>query len=142
MTPAVGLTVVDTTAAARGSANDAGSSFGDDRRASTKATLRTWVSSWASTSCSVSGALLAVPAWRVAALPRMTWSETSMNFTRRHAPARNSRLVVMGGFHLAFPDDPNHVGPKLIVPIIKLMGIVVDDTAAMASLVVGSDLEE
>jgi hypothetical protein len=48
----------------------------------------------------------------------------------------------MGGFHLAFPDDPNHVGPKLIVPIIKLMGIVVDDTAAMASLVVGSDLEE
>ena len=51
------------------------------------------------------------------------------------------RLVVMGGFHLAFPDDPNNPGRKLIVPIIKLMGIVVEDTTAMGSVVLASELD-
>jgi putative NADH-flavin reductase len=51
------------------------------------------------------------------------------------------RLVAMGGFHLAFPDDPTNFGRKLIVPIIKLMGIVVEDTTAMGSLVLASDLD-
>jgi uncharacterized protein YbjT (DUF2867 family) len=51
------------------------------------------------------------------------------------------RLVVMGGFHLAFPGDPNNVGRKLIVPIMKLMGIVVEDTTAMGSLVLASGLD-
>jgi putative NADH-flavin reductase len=51
------------------------------------------------------------------------------------------RIVVMGGFHLPFPGDPDNVGRKLIVPIIKLMGIVVDDTTAMAALIQASDLD-
>lgn len=51
------------------------------------------------------------------------------------------RLVVMGGFHLAFPGDPNNVGRKLIVPIIKLMGVVVQDTAAMGAVVLASELD-
>jgi putative NAD(P)-binding protein len=51
------------------------------------------------------------------------------------------RIVVMGGFHLQFPGDPDNVGRKLIVPIIKLMGIVVEDTTAMAALIQASDLD-
>lgn len=51
------------------------------------------------------------------------------------------RLVVLGGFHLPFEGDPEHLGRKLIVPIIKLMGIVVEDTLAMAALVEASDLD-
>ncbi len=51
------------------------------------------------------------------------------------------RIVVMGGFHLQFPGDPNNVGRKLILPIIKLMGIVVEDTTAMAALIQASNLD-
>jgi putative NADH-flavin reductase len=51
------------------------------------------------------------------------------------------RIVVMGGFHLQFPGDPENVGRKLILPIIKLMGIVVEDTTAMAALIQASDLD-
>jgi uncharacterized protein YbjT (DUF2867 family) len=51
------------------------------------------------------------------------------------------RLVVMGGFHLPFPGDPDNPGRKLIVPIIKLMGIVVEDTTAMGALIQASDLD-
>jgi hypothetical protein len=51
------------------------------------------------------------------------------------------RIVVMGGFHLPFPGDPDNVGRKLIVPIIKLMGIVVEDTTAMAALIQASDVD-
>lgn len=51
------------------------------------------------------------------------------------------RLVVMGGFHLDFPGDPDNVGRKLIVPIIKLMGIVVEDTTAMSAAIQASDLD-
>lgn len=51
------------------------------------------------------------------------------------------RLVVLGGFHLPCQGGPNNLGRKLIVPIIKLMGIVVEDTLAMAALVEGSGLD-
>lgn len=51
------------------------------------------------------------------------------------------RIVVMGGFHLPVPGDLDNVGRKLIVPIIKLMGIVVEDTTAMSALVQASELD-
>jgi putative NADH-flavin reductase len=51
------------------------------------------------------------------------------------------RLVVLGGFHLPFDGDPDNLGRKLIVPIIKLMGVVVQDTLAMAALVQDSELD-
>jgi len=51
------------------------------------------------------------------------------------------RLVVMGGFHLDVPGDAHNVGRRLIVPIIKLMGVVVEDTTTMAALVLDSDLD-
>ncbi|MGH3264383.1 MAG: NAD(P)-dependent oxidoreductase [Trebonia sp.] len=51
------------------------------------------------------------------------------------------RLVVMGGFHLEFPGDPHNLGRKLIVPIIKLMGIVVEDTTAMSAAIQASNLD-
>ncbi len=48
---------------------------------------------------------------------------------------------MLGGFHLPFDGDPDNLGRKLIVPIIKVMGIVVEDTLAMAALVQDSDLD-
>lgn len=51
------------------------------------------------------------------------------------------RLVVMGGFHLPFPGDPHSLGSKLIVPIIRLMGVVVADTTAMSAAIQASDLD-
>ena len=51
------------------------------------------------------------------------------------------RIVAMGGFHLPFPGDAHNLGRKLIVPIIKLMGVVVEDTTAMAALIQASGLD-
>ena len=51
------------------------------------------------------------------------------------------RLVVMGGFHLEFAGDPHNLGRKLIVPIIKLTGIVVNDTTAMSAAIQASNLD-
>jgi len=51
------------------------------------------------------------------------------------------RLVVMGGFHLPFPGDPDNVGRKLIVPILRLSKHLVEDTTAMGVLIQASDLD-
>jgi putative NADH-flavin reductase len=51
------------------------------------------------------------------------------------------RIVAMGGFHLPFPGDPDNPGRRLMVPVINLMGIVVEDTTAMAALIRASDLD-
>jgi uncharacterized protein YbjT (DUF2867 family) len=52
------------------------------------------------------------------------------------------RLIVMGGFHLRFPGDPNNLGRKLILPFLRLLGAhLIDDTTAMGSLVQASDVE-
>lgn len=50
------------------------------------------------------------------------------------------RIVVMGGFHVRRPGE-NGVGQKLIVPILRLSGVVVADTTGMGELVLNSDLE-
>ncbi len=51
------------------------------------------------------------------------------------------RLVVMGGFHLHVPGDPGNLGQRLIVPILRLYKNLVEDTTAMAVLVLESDLD-
>ncbi len=51
------------------------------------------------------------------------------------------RLVVMGGFHLHVPGDPGNLGQRLIVPILRLYRNLVEDTTAMAVLVLESDLD-
>ena len=44
------------------------------------------------------------------------------------------RLVVMGGFHLHFPCDPENLGQKLILPILRLSPNLAEDTTGMAAL--------
>jgi hypothetical protein len=51
------------------------------------------------------------------------------------------RLVVMGGFHLHVPGDPGNLGQRLIVPVLRLYKNLVEDTTAMAALVLESDLD-
>jgi uncharacterized protein YbjT (DUF2867 family) len=52
------------------------------------------------------------------------------------------RLVVMQGFHLTFPGDPNNLGRKLILPILHAMSRhLVEHSTAMAAAVQASDLE-
>jgi putative NADH-flavin reductase len=52
------------------------------------------------------------------------------------------RLVVMGGFHLRFPGDPNNLGRKLILPFLRLISAhLIEDTIAMGSLIQASDVE-
>jgi uncharacterized protein YbjT (DUF2867 family) len=52
------------------------------------------------------------------------------------------RLVVMGGFHLGFPGDPDNLGRKLILPFLRLLGEhLIEDTSAMGSLVQASDVD-
>jgi putative NADH-flavin reductase len=51
------------------------------------------------------------------------------------------RLVVMGGFHLRFPGDPDNLGRRLIVPILRLTKYLVEDTTAMGALVQSSDVD-
>lgn len=51
------------------------------------------------------------------------------------------RLVVMGGFHLDAPGDPNNLGRKLIVPILKLSPHLVEDTTGMWMEIQASDLD-
>jgi putative NADH-flavin reductase len=57
---------------------------------------------------------------------------------RRHGIGR---LVVMGGFHLHAPGDPDNLGRRLIVPILRLSRYLVEDTTAMGTLVQGSDVD-
>jgi putative NADH-flavin reductase len=52
------------------------------------------------------------------------------------------RLVVMGGFHLGFPGDPDNLGRKLILPFLRLLGEhLIKDTTAMGSLIQASDVD-
>lgn len=52
------------------------------------------------------------------------------------------RLVVMQGFHLTFPGDPDNLGRKLIRPLLALGSrTLLPDSAAMASAVQASDLD-
>lgn len=53
-----------------------------------------------------------------------------------------SRLVVVQGFHLPFPGDPNNAGQRLIRPIVRLLNSALsEDSLAMAALVSSSDAE-
>jgi len=51
------------------------------------------------------------------------------------------RLIVMGGFHLEAPGDPNNLGCRLIVPILKLSPHLVEDTTGMWTVIQASDLD-
>ena len=51
------------------------------------------------------------------------------------------RLIVMGGFHLEAPGDPNNLGRRLIVPILKLSPHLVEDTTGMWTEIQASDLD-
>jgi putative NADH-flavin reductase len=58
---------------------------------------------------------------------------------RRHGLRR---LLVMGGFHLSFPGDPDNLGRKLILPFLRLLSAhLIEDTTAMGSLILASDIE-
>lgn len=51
------------------------------------------------------------------------------------------RFVVVGGFHLHVPGDPDNLGQRLILPILRLSKNLVEDTTAMGALVLKSDLD-
>jgi uncharacterized protein YbjT (DUF2867 family) len=51
------------------------------------------------------------------------------------------RLIVMGGFHLDAPGDPDNLGRRLIVPILKLSRHLVEDTTGMWMEIQASDLD-
>jgi putative NADH-flavin reductase len=52
------------------------------------------------------------------------------------------RLVVMGGFHLRFPGDPDNRGRTLILPFLRLLSAyLIEDTTEMGSLIQASDLD-
>jgi len=52
------------------------------------------------------------------------------------------RLIVMQGFHLDFPGDPNNVGRRMILPLLRLASRdLMADSRAMASQVQASTLE-
>jgi putative NADH-flavin reductase len=51
------------------------------------------------------------------------------------------RFVVVGGFHLHVPGDPANLGQRLILPILRLSKNLVEDTTAMGTVVLESDLD-
>ena len=51
------------------------------------------------------------------------------------------RLVVMGGFHVHCAGEDMNVGQRLVIPFLRLSGIVVADTTGMAELVLASGLD-
>jgi uncharacterized protein YbjT (DUF2867 family) len=55
--------------------------------------------------------------------------------------SRVARLVALGGFHLLFPGDPDNLGRKLIMPILRVSGIQVKDTIGMAAAIESSGLD-
>jgi uncharacterized protein YbjT (DUF2867 family) len=52
------------------------------------------------------------------------------------------RLIVMQGFHLPFPGDPENLGRKLIVPMLRVMSrTLIPHSRAMAAAVQASGLQ-
>lgn len=67
-------------------------------------------------------------------------SQGTANIMTAMRTAGIRRLVVMQGYHLTFPGDPNNVGRKLILPILKLMSRhLVEHTRTMAAAVQACD---
>ncbi len=53
-----------------------------------------------------------------------------------------SRLIVMQGFHLPFPGDPENLGRKLVVPMLKMMSrTLIPHSRAMGAAVQASGLQ-
>jgi uncharacterized protein YbjT (DUF2867 family) len=52
------------------------------------------------------------------------------------------RIIIMQGFHLDFPGDPNNVGRKLVLPLLRLGSrTLIADSRAMAIAIQASDLD-